>query len=400
MTAKNKHTKGKDGMKELFSEGLGALRLEEGTRCRIWEKIETCMAAPDKTPEAKDSESGNRLASFPGGLRKTRFRRLWIPAVCCIGALCFIGVGMGIDRLLLMGGGSLLGEVTELGTVSSGSDTDIHVIPAESSFILNGKRYEQVSSGSAQIWGKPLPSTVSEESLGAAVGIISGSGKLNGETVYTYAPAGGEALVAVSLDGKYRLYAFSNFLSYEENGDEDAEKYLKVYGAQGPDDFLSVELLEYPDETTEHSLNVLDEEKKERFYNLFSGLQEKSSEYFSALSSYGAEGTWKDTASLPQNEASSFPAESFTAVFGPDGASYIPADSFGESLAEGENTAASHSPAGEGSHALDDSVCVRITFRSGLMRDFWYYPHIGFLSRFEVTPDLQALLESCGAPAG
>ena len=38
MTAKNKHTKGKDGMKELFSEGLGALRLEEGTRCRIWEK--------------------------------------------------------------------------------------------------------------------------------------------------------------------------------------------------------------------------------------------------------------------------------------------------------------------------------------------------------------------------
>ena len=29
MTAKNKHTKGKDGMKELFSEGLGALRLED-----------------------------------------------------------------------------------------------------------------------------------------------------------------------------------------------------------------------------------------------------------------------------------------------------------------------------------------------------------------------------------
>ena len=46
---------------------------------------------------------------------------------------------------------------------------------------------------------------------------------------------------------------------------------------------------------------------------------------------------------------------------------------------------ASHSPAGEGSHALDDSVCVRITFRSGLMRDFWYYPHIGFLSRFEAV---------------
>ena len=73
MTAKNKHTKGKDGMKELFSEGLGALRLEEGTRCRIWEKIETCMAAPDKTPEAKDSESGNRLASFPGGYGKPGF---------------------------------------------------------------------------------------------------------------------------------------------------------------------------------------------------------------------------------------------------------------------------------------------------------------------------------------
>ena len=24
------------------------------------------------------------------------------------------------------------------------------------------------------------------------------------------------------------IYAFSNFLSYEENGDEDAEKYLEV----------------------------------------------------------------------------------------------------------------------------------------------------------------------------
>lgn len=399
MTAKNKHTKGKESMKELFSEGLGALRLEEGTRRRIWEKIETRMAVPDKAPEAKDSESGNRLASFPGGLRKNRVRRLWIPAVCCIGALCFIGAGMGIDRALLSRGG-LLAELSEPDTASSETATEIYVLPAESSFVLNGKRYEQVSPGSAQIWGKPLPSTVSEESLGAAVGIISGSGKLNGETVYTYAPADCEALVAVSLDGKYRLYAFSNFLSYEENGDEDAEKYLEVYGAQGPDDLLSVELLEYPDETTEYSLNVLDEEKKKRFYNLFSGLQEKSSQYFSALSSYGAEDTWKDTASLPQNEASSFPAESFTAVFGPDGASYIPADSFDESQEEGENTAASHSPAGEGSHALDDSVCVRITFRSGLMRDFWYYPHIGFLSRFEVTPDLQALLESCGAPAG
>lgn len=43
MTAKNKHTKDKNSMKELFSEGLGALRLEEGTRRRIWEKIETCM---------------------------------------------------------------------------------------------------------------------------------------------------------------------------------------------------------------------------------------------------------------------------------------------------------------------------------------------------------------------
>ena len=29
MTAKNKHTKDKNSMKELFSEGLGALRLEE-----------------------------------------------------------------------------------------------------------------------------------------------------------------------------------------------------------------------------------------------------------------------------------------------------------------------------------------------------------------------------------
>ena len=94
MTAKNKHTKDKNSMKELFSEGLGALRLEEGTRRRIWEKIETCMAVPDKAPEAKDLESGNRLASFPGGLRKNRVRRLWIPAVCCIGALCFIGAGM------------------------------------------------------------------------------------------------------------------------------------------------------------------------------------------------------------------------------------------------------------------------------------------------------------------
>ena len=412
-TAGEKRPQMGESAEALFIKGLQAICLEDEARRRIWGNIEARMKEPDsdrKKAESRLHFGGNGSKSHKsrqkgmawGGAasspspRKNRNRRLWLPAACCAGALCLVGIGMGIDRLLLMGGGSLWGEVTELDTASSGSDTDIYVIPAESSFTLNGKRYEQAGSGSAQIWGRPLPSAVSEESLGAAVGTISGSGELDGETVYTYTPAGGEALVAVSLDGRYRLYVFSNFLSYEENGDEDAEEYLKVYGADGPEDLLSVELLEYPDGVSEYSLGVLSEEEKGRFYSLFSGLKEKSAQYFQALSSYETQNA--QTSSSAAEEAEPPPAESFTAVFDPGGTAYLPADSYGKA-AEDNAAAASQSAVAGVSHALDDSVCVRITFKSGLTREFWYYPRIGFLSRFEAAPELQKLLEDCGAPA-
>lgn len=358
-------------LQEMFRRNVGAIGLEEDSRRRIWEGVEKNMRE-ETNRKGKESVKNRREPSSR--------RRRWIPAVCCAAGVCLVGVGMGLEKFL----GTAWGDPFEGSTQSltSGAASEIYTVPAEHSFIVEGKIYTQVLPGNADWMGKPLPSVVPEKDLGEPAGTIEGGGELEGKTAYVYAPGESQALLAVERDGEYRLYVFYMFVSYEENGEEDAAEYLKVYGVESAQDFVSVELIQYPADGVERSLGVLSERETEEFYDMFSHLKDGSTAYFEALSSYDGE-----TNSVEDTEEESGVSTSSTL-----GVEIQTQQGAGE-----EGGTASFSPGSEGSHALDDSVCVRITVPSGLMMEFWYYPRIGFLSRYAATPELQEFLESrCG----
>ena len=358
-------------LQEMFRRNVGAIGLEEDSRRRIWEGVEKNMRE-ETNRKGKESVKNRREPSSR--------RRRWIPAVCCAAGVCLVGVGMGLEKFL----GTAWGDPSEGSTESfaSGATSETYVVAAEDRFIVEGKIYTEVLPGNADWMGKPFPSVVPEKDLGEPAGTIEGGGELNGKTAYVYAPGESQALLAVERDGEYRLYVFYMFVSYEENGEEDAADYLKVYGVESAQDFVSVELIQYPADGVERSLGVLSERETEEFYDMFSNLKDGSAAYFKALSSYDGE-----TNSVEDTEEESGVSTSSTL-----GVEIQTQQGAGE-----EGGTASFSPGSEGSHALDDSVCVRITVPSGLMMEFWYYPRIGFLSRYAATPELQEFLESrCG----
>ena len=358
-------------LQEMFRRNVGAIGLEEYSRRRIWEGVEKNMR--EETNRKGEESVKNRK-------EPSSRRRRWIPAVCCAAAVCLVGAGMGLEKFLGTVWGDPFGGSTE--SFASGATSETYAVAAEDRFIVEGKIYTEVPPGNADWMGKPFPSVVPEKDLGEPAGTIEGGGELNGKTAYVYAPGQSQALLAVERDGEYRLYVFYMFVSYEENGEEDAAEYLEVYGVESAQDFVSVELIQYPADGVERSLGVLSERETEEFYRMFSHLKDGSAAYFEALSSYDGEtNSVEDTEEESGVNNSSAPGVEIQTQQG----------------AGEEGGTASFSPGSQGSHALDDSVCVRITVSSGLMMEFWYYPRIGFLSRYAATPELREFLEiRCG----
>ena len=206
-------------LQEMFRRNVGAIGLEEYSRRRIWEGVEKNMR--EETNRKGEESVKNRK-------EPSSRRRRWIPAVCCAAAVCLVGAGMGLEKFLGTVWGDPFGGSTE--SFASGATSETYAVAAEDRFIVEGKIYTEVPPGNADWMGKPFPSVVPEKDLGEPAGTIEGGGELNGKTAYVYAPGQSQALLAVERDGEYRLYVFYMFVSYEENGEEDAAEYLKVYG--------------------------------------------------------------------------------------------------------------------------------------------------------------------------
>jgi hypothetical protein len=135
-----------------------------------------------------------------------------------------------------------------------------------------------------------LPATINESDIGEKIADIATSPdkSLAGSEVYSYIPAGGEAVVAVKREDGYQLFKFFVFESYNNNQDEDAARYLALYGINGADDIAKIQFIVYSEQSkldgrTDVRREITDRDEIERFYGFYSALKNSSDRYFDKL---------------------------------------------------------------------------------------------------------------------
>lgn len=213
-----------------------------------------------------------------------------------------------------------------------------------------------------RVYGVLAPDTMMQYGLDSSkihedIGEYLGTANINAKSVGIYSSnsISNQAVIIAQSDNSAEYYSFHNFSSYENNEDENALEYLKIYGVESADDIAKIEIVNYSDAFSQNS-KALSKTEIETFYGFFKELTNSSSEYFYALSNYP-----------------SSPPPDNTPIIGEDGSVYTPAY--------------------EGNKALHNSVCVIITFDNNITREFWYYPNIQFLSRYKVSDSFSKFID-------
>lgn len=253
------------------------------------------------------------------------------------------------------------------GAISSNSEIAV----ALESFVFDGKRYSKLTNETLSEMGIQQPS--GEKELGALLGTLdAGEGStLSGSKIYAYPPLSAPAVVVVEKNGGYELFLFSSFTAYEENSDEDAADYLSVYGIKSADDLSKVEVYTYPTATSEVLSHTLKKEEQDIFYDGFSKLKNASGAYFKTLgitSSESREGAWQEF------------SDSSTVRY-----EFVPSNDALSAASSKNGDKPSNAASYEGSAGgkLEGGIRLNIIAKNGLSFDMWFYPRIGFLSRFQ-----------------
>ncbi|NLG88120.1 MAG: hypothetical protein GX494_02695 [Clostridiaceae bacterium] len=311
--------------------------------------------------------------------------------------------------------------------------------PVVNQFRIDGRHYIILSDELKKEFG--LPDSVNESDIGPKIAdvTVSPDKGLIGSEVYRYIPAGGEAVVAVKKDNEYRLFRFFTFESYNNNQDEDAAEYLKLYGIGKADDIAKILFIRHSEQTklqgiTDIAAEITDREEIAAFYGYYSVLKNSSDKYFDRLFNFGSgsgnKGVETDSAA-PDRAGSTGGAEN--GMTAPDyigNAEDLPlqtvpdkvdtaedmplivtdnveSDSFssgGDTPVSSGNSETSGSSrgmmdmgnAGAGTvegfrgsvgDALADPVTIRIYNKSGIYYDSVYYKNIGFISRYELSKE-------------
>lgn len=242
---------------------------------------------------------------------------------------------------------------------------------------------------------------ISGDEIGAKLGVIS-KGNDAGKEVYTYLPAGCEAVIAMKDGAGYSLYAFSAFESYLRNQDEDMAAYLQLYGIHSAADIQKVLIGERELETG----------KIPDFYTYFSALKNSSDGYFKSLKSGSTNASAGNNGSVssplpPDNSVSHSPNQDNSAGSPPDGdyntnlpllqAPVAPdaggSGKAGEGHVGAAGTIAGSAPGSPGSNALADARSIKVYTGHGLYLEMPYYPRIGYISRHQVSSDFQTFLD-------
>ena len=255
-----------------------------------------------------------------------------------------------------------------IGTDSAEHGREDAVAPLLNQFQIDNKHYIVLSDDLRADFG--LPATVNEADIGDKITVITkGPDKsLIGSEVYSYIPAGGEAIVAVKTGDEYKLFRFFTFESYNNNQDEDAIEYLKLYGIYKPDDIARIQFIGHSEESKlQGRMDILgeiaDRDEINKFYDFYSALRNSSEKYFDKLFNYSSTG---------------------------QGSKEVETDPFAGMMDMGNAGAGSDSvepSRGAAGDALANPVTVRIYNQNGIYFDSMYYKNIGFISRYEVSQD-------------
>jgi len=304
------------------------------------------------------------------------------------------------------------------------------VAPILNQFLIDDKHYILLSDDLRADFG--LPASIGDSDIGEKLAdIVSGPDKsLIGNEVFRYIPAGGDAVVAVKKDNGYQLFRFFTFESYNNNQDEDAARYLALYGIDSADDIAKIQFIGHSEQpklqgTLDIRGEITGRDEIARFYSFYSVLKNSSDEYFDRLFNYRGsnnndqgfeiDGAEPDVAA-PDAAPDSAATPGSIGPIAPDQAGYaedMPLEP-GSGISDNANASISHKTSsapgtgivdmgstGSGStepgrgitgDALANSVTIRIYNESGVYYDSEYYINISFISRFEVGDDFAAFM--------
>lgn len=317
--------------------------------------------------------------------------------------------------------------------------------PLLNQFQIDGRHYI-LTSDYAEEFGFPV--TISEKDIGPKITTIEKSPdeSLIGCEVFSYLPAGCEAVVAVKRNDKYELFKFYTFESYINNQDEDAIEYLKLYGIEGPEDIARIQFIVHTEksrleELTNIKSEITDRNEITNFYNFYSALKNSSDKYFEKLFGYNGQGSGRnveiDVAYPVEGEGRTPSQGKSVDPIPPD---YVPALDYEgdanetvkaypndkgiakdlplETRAEPASTVtnagnsssnvtsqgmmdmggtgpAQVAPSqGSVGNALSDPVTIRIYNQNGVYFESMYYRNIGFISRYELPAEFSAFIEN------
>ncbi|MDD4700518.1 MAG: hypothetical protein PHV07_09765 [Oscillospiraceae bacterium] len=290
-------------------------------------------------------------------------------------------------------------ENSDKTTDSDGIEMDIAMV-----YLLNfnGRVYTLPYQDKLDYLG--YSSTVTSDQVGEKIAVST-----DGTAVYQYVPAGCEAFVVAEKDGGYELYSFMSFESYNNNKDENASEYLKLYGADSAEDIAKIEVYGYYGDFKNASIKTYtDSATTAKFYKYFKDLKNNSDQYFAAL--FGNSSVTQDigetssyvidygddavTASAVQPDGIARSTSGANATdygdyaFG--GGAVAPDETAGQA---GQSTSAYPGSAG---NALANESVFRICLKNGNFMEFSYYPNIQFLSRFSVGGEFSEMLQNMG----
>ncbi|NLC19784.1 MAG: hypothetical protein GX757_11340 [Clostridiales bacterium] len=422
-------------------------------------KKEDLKAAFDQIQPGPDAEKRmlNKIMNYKDSRKENTMRTLNIKRLVPVLGLVIIIAGSLLIHNFLPGrsnGNVPEGEIGDIQTDDLGDAREDMAVPITNQFRLGDRHYIILHDELREEFG--FTAQVTEDDIGKKIADIQDTPdpSLEGLEVYEYTPAGGEAVVAVKRENSYELFNFFTFESYNNNQDEDAAVYLKLYGINGPEDIKTVQLIEYTEQSkVEGKLNVVgeitDPADIQQFYGYYSVLKNASDKYFEKLFGYQPSsdpgnvttdpapdmdiemsapdaGAAPDAGSAPDTDIA--PDAVNTAVDTPAQASYggttvdepvaqdlpavaedmplnldepVSSDSSASSsgmmdMGDTGNSQSGSVPPSQGSagDALANPIGVRIYNKNGVYYETMYYRNIGFLSRYEVSKEFADFLAS------
>lgn len=359
--------------------------------------------------EAQKERIFNKILSYNDKNRKVDFMRLFRPKMIAAALALIVFVAGGVftynNFINLPTNSPAEGKEFTAGDIANNDDGREDLLaPIVDQFKIDDKNYFLLYDELKSAFN--LPQTIKQEDIGDKITTITSSvdNSLIGCEVYQYIPAGCEAVVAVKKNNEYRLFKFLSFDSYNNNKDEDADAYLKLYGINSADDIAKILFIGHSEEAKLNGVSdiraeVTDKADIAKFYDFYSVIKDSSEKYFEKL--YGYRNSFNDKSDY--DVSVDIPADQLPPDYAEGGDKPVTTpyhdraesaeDSiiqYGESpvIDQGQTSPSSGSSAG----ALANSVTIRIYNQSGVYYEVEYYPNFGFISRHEVNSEFADFL--------